>query len=154
MACRTYLSENATPVREIPLFQRIYLCNLHMDPFPRSLQLSLDVWRPSFQVFSTEITCKIPHTFVNQLACISRILVLHYFDQMFTGRHLPPKVFIFLGVHSSAIMRNSLYMVVRRNAGPEILMFFVLFRPQNLSPRPKMFSSQPSVTRHLNIWSK
>jgi hypothetical protein len=43
--------------------------------------------------------------------------VLYYFDQMFTGCHLSPKVFIFLSVHSSAIMGKLPYIVIRRMPG-------------------------------------
>jgi hypothetical protein len=44
----------------------------------------------------------------------SALPLLYHFDQIFTGCHLSPKAFTFLGVHFSAIMGKLPYMVVRR----------------------------------------
>jgi hypothetical protein len=71
-----------------------------------------------------------------------------------TKCHLSPNVFIFLGVHSSAITGNLPYMVVRRMADRKFRRFLAylgLKIGMSPSPRPKMFSSRPSVTCHLNI---
>jgi hypothetical protein len=82
--------------------------------------------------------------------------VLYYYDQRFTPCHPSPQLFTGFGVHSSAITRKFLYMVVRRTPDQKFWHFspyLGLKIAKSLSPRSKLFSSWPSVTRHLNLWS-
>jgi hypothetical protein len=66
-------------------------------------------------------------------------------------------MFTELGVHFSATSEKLPYMVFRRMPNQKFCHFSAYLSDKiekSPSPIPKMFSSQPSVTRHLNIRSK
>jgi hypothetical protein len=66
-------------------------------------------------------------------------------------------MFTELGVHFSAISEKLPYMVFRRMPNQKFWHFSAYLSDKiekSPSPIPKMFSSRPSVTRHLNIRSK
>jgi hypothetical protein len=76
---------------------------------------------------------------------------------MFTPCHPSPQMFTELGVHFSAISEKLPYMVFQWMPNQKIWYFSAYLSDKiekSPSPIPKMFSSRPSVTRHLNIRSK